>query len=217
MFETILSERIGRRYMAERSPASLRMCALLLGKAKGTRHLNPLIRGMERALEGTSLDPVPLELDIALSQLWNPEKTSAEVIRLSLRLRSPRALAAARLLLKDPTTPKSQRIDLIKALGELGDPLSEKIFLLLLKSRETEPSVRMAALTALRRYSGEGIPSTLLSLYPELKGDLRQVSLSLLASRPSWARQLLLGVRDGIIDKTTLSQDSILQMSSNIF
>ena len=214
LFETALSERIGRRYMAERSPESLQMCALLLLRAKGTRHLNPLVRGMVLALEGTSLNPVPPDLDAALAQLWKPTGTPREIIRLSLRLRSPQALAEARPLLRESATPLGQRVDLIKALSELGDAPSEGIFLSLLQSDETEPTVRMAALTALRRYSGTGIPATLLNLYPDLNGDLRQVSLSLLASRPMWARQLLAAVSSGIIDKAAISQDSVLLMKS---
>ena len=212
LFETVLSERVGRRYMAERSPESLRMCAQLLTIANGSGHLETLIRGMVKALEGTSLDPVPPELDAALALLWKNEGVSGEVIRLSLRLRSPQALAAARPLLKAPSTPLPQRLDLIKALGELGDAPSEKIFLSLLRNEKTEPSVRLAALTALRRYSGDNIPSTLLSLYPNLQGDLRQVSQSLLASRPAWAHQLLLAVKGGVIDKSSISQASILVM-----
>ncbi|MAT30653.1 MAG: hypothetical protein CMP29_02545 [Roseibacillus sp.] len=213
LFESVLSERVGRRYMAERSPESLKMCAQLLTRAKGSKHLETLIRGMVRALEGTSLDPVPPELDAALAYLWKNEDVSGEVIQLSLRLRSPQALAAARPLLKAPSTPLSQRLDLIKALGELADAPSEEIFLALVRNEKMEPAIRLAALTGLRRYSGKDIPSTLLSLYPRLQGDLRQVSQSLLASRPAWAHQLLLAVKDGIIDKASISQANILLMN----
>ncbi|MEC9054972.1 MAG: PVC-type heme-binding CxxCH protein, partial [Verrucomicrobiota bacterium] len=176
LFEKVLRERIGRRYMAERSPGSLRMCAWLLEKASGTRHLDPLIRGMEQALEGTSLDPVPPELDAALASIWKNQRVSDDVIRLSLRLKSPLAIAAARPLLTERKTPATQRIEFIKALGELGDAPSEGIFLSLFRDEKMEPAIRLAALTALRRYSGEEIPATLLALYPRLQGDLRQVS-----------------------------------------
>ena len=214
LFENVLSERVGRRYMAERSPESLEMCARLLTYAKGSKHLETLVRGMVKALEGTSLDPVPAELDSTLADLWKNEEVPEEVIQLSLRLRSPQALAAARPLLTAPSTPLSQRLDLIKALGELADAPSEDIFLEIVRNEKTESAVKLAALNALRRYSGEDIPSTLLTLYPRLQGDLRQVSLSLLASRPAWAHRLLLAVDGGIIDKTSLSPANIMLMKN---
>lgn len=214
LFEKILRERIGRRYMAERSPESLRMCAWLLEKAAGTKHLDALIRGMEQALEGTSLDPVPAELDAAVANIWNNHRVTDDVIRLSLRLKSPQALAAARPLLADRKTPVTQRLEFIKALGELGDAPSERIFLSLFRDEKVEPRVRLAALTALRRYSGGEIPATLLTLYPRLQGDLRQVAQSLLASRPAWAQRLLTAVDAGILDKGTIGRDSVLLMAT---
>ena len=214
LFEKVLRERIGRRYMAERSPDSLRMCAWLLNKASGTMHLDPLIRGMEQALEGTSLDPVPPELDAALASIWKNQRVSDDVVRLSLRLKSPLAIAAARPLLTERKTPAAQRIEFIKALGELGDAPSEGIFLSLFRDETMEPAIRLAALSALRRYSGEEIPATLLALYPRLQGDLRQVSQSLLASRPTWARRLLNAVDTGAVDSNTIGRDSVLLIAT---
>ena len=214
LFESVLSERVGRRYMAERSPESLEMCARLLTRARGSKHLETLIRGMLKALEGTSLDPVPAELDATLADLWKNGEVPKEVIQLSLRLKSPQALAAARPLLKAPSTPLSQRLDLVKALGELADAPSEDIFLELIRNETIEPALRLAALNALKRYAGEDIPSTLLTLYPRLQGDLRQVAQSILSSRPAWAHRLLLAIDSGIIDKASLSPANILLMKN---
>jgi len=214
LFKKVLRERIGRRYMAERSPESLRMCAWLLEKAAGTEHLEALIRGMEQALEGTSLDPVPPELDAALATIWKNQPVPDEVIRLSLRLKSPQALAATRPLLADRNIPVAQRLEFIKALGELGDAPSEEIFLSLFREEKNEDPVRLAALTALRRYASEEIPITLLTSYPRLQGDLRQVAQSLLASRPAWAHLLLTAVDAGMIDKKTIGRDSLLLMAT---
>ena len=129
LFKQVIRERIGRRYMAERSEESLAMCAFLLEKAAGTEHLDPLIRGMEKALEGSSLDPVPPVLDAALAALWKKGALTDDLIRFSLRLRSPQALAAARPLVEDPKAPKAQRLEFLKALAELQDPMSAMLFL----------------------------------------------------------------------------------------
>lgn len=214
LFKKVIRDRIGRRYMAERSPESLRMCAYLLEKAAGTEHLDGLIRGMEKALEGTTLDPVPAELDAALANLWKDHQATDDVIRFSLRLKSPQALAAARPLVADSKTPSAQRLQFIKALGELGDAPSETLFLTLFRNEKEDAQIRLAALSALRRYSSDDIPTTTLALFPKLTGDLRQVAQSLLASRPAWASELLAAVDAGRIDKKSIGLDSVLLMNS---
>jgi len=214
LFERALRERIGRRYMAERSPGSLLMCARLLGKAAGTRHLDSLIRGMEKALEGTSLDPVPGELDAALADIWENHRVTDDLIRFSLRLKSPQALAAARPLLRNAGTPTAQRLAFIKALGELADAPSEQVFLALFSSAQEDTKIRLAALSALRRYAGIEIPKVILAHYPKLEGALRQTAQSLLAARPGWALQLLEAVEQGTIDATSIGLDSVLLMGT---
>ncbi|MFP6877616.1 MAG: PVC-type heme-binding CxxCH protein [Roseibacillus sp.] len=214
LFQRVIRERIGRRYMAERSVESLAMCAFLLEKAAGTDHLDPLIRGMEKALEGTTLDPVPPALDAAIANIWKNHRATDDVIRFSLRLKSPRALAAARPLVSDPKTPKAQRLEFLKALGEMRDAPSEAVFLSLFRNEKEDADLRLAALSALRRYSSEEIPSAVLQLYPGLQGDLQQTAQSLLASRPSWALRLLHAVDEGVIPGKSIGLDSVLLMST---
>ncbi|MBJ06876.1 MAG: dehydrogenase [Verrucomicrobiaceae bacterium] len=214
LFEKTLRERIGRRYMAERSTGSLQMCSRLLRKAAGTKHLDSLIRGMEKALEGTSLEPVPGELDAALANIWKNHPVTDDLIRFSLRMKSPRALAAARPLLRNPGTPVAQRLAFIKALGELADSSSEKVFLSLFADTRESAEIRLAALSALRRYAGAEIPQTILACYPELQGPLRQTAQSLLAARPGWALKLLEAVDHGKIDRSSIGLDSVLLMAT---
>jgi len=169
---------------------------------------------MEKALEGSSLDPVPSVLDQAIAAHWKDQRPSDDVIRFSLRLKSPRALAAARPLVGDSKTPKSQRLDLLKALAELQDAESEPLFLALFRDEKEEAEIRLAALSALRRYSGEEIPAAVLKLYPALKDDLRQTAQALLAGRPTWALRLLRSVDRGTIPAASIAVDSLLLMQS---
>jgi putative heme-binding domain-containing protein len=169
---------------------------------------------MEKALEGTTLDPVPPALDAAIANIWKNHRATDDVIRFSLRLKSPRALAAARPLVSDPKAPKAQRLEFLKALGEMRDAPSEAVFLGLFRNEKEDAGLRLAALSALRRYSSEEIPSAVLQLYPGLQGDLQQTAQSLLASRPSWALRLLHAVDEGVIPGKSIGLDSVLLMST---
>ncbi|NIP92788.1 MAG: c-type cytochrome, partial [Akkermansiaceae bacterium] len=214
LFRSSILERIGRRFMAQRSDESLATCAFLLESSAGTEHLDPLLRGMEKALEGSTLDPVPPALDETLATLWKTAGPSDEVIRFSLRLKSPRALAAARPLAADPETPRTQRLEFLKALAEIQDLQSEAVFLDLFRNEKEDPEIRLTALSALRRYSGEEIPATVLKLYPQLGDDLRQTAQSLLAGRPAWALRLLQAVDQRRIPRESITLDSLLLMRS---
>ena len=214
LFQQVIRERIGRRYMAERSEESLAMCAFLLQQAAGTEHLDALIRGMEKALEGSTLDPVPAALDAAIANIWKNHRATNDVVRFSLRIRSPRALAAARPLVADSQSPPAQRLKFIKALAELRDAPSETLFLDLFRNEGEEARIRLAALSALRRYSSPEIPKIVLKSYPKLTGDLQQIAQSLLASRPAWAALLLQAVDAKRIPATSIGLDLVLLMGS---
>lgn len=215
LFKKVVRERIGRRFMAERSAASLEACAFLLQAAAGTEHLDPLIRGMERALEGSELDPVPASLDKALATLWKEQKVSNDLIRFSLRLRSPQALTAARPLVADPKAPREQRLALLKALSELQDASSKGVFLTLFSNQKEDPALRLAALSALRRYAGPDISATVLRILPRLQGDLELTALSLLASRPQSALKLLEAVDRKTIAKERLPLNDLLLIATH--
>ena len=99
-------------------------------------------------------------------------------------------------------------------LGEMRDAPSEAVFLGLFRNEKEDAGLRLAALSALRRYSSEEIPSAVLQLYPGLQGDLQQTAQSLLASRPSWALRLLHAVDEGVIPGKSIGLDSVLLMST---
>ena len=59
LFLRTVRDRIGRRFVAEQSDRSLALAGFFLGRVAGTEHMDAYIRGMEKALEGSVLDPVP--------------------------------------------------------------------------------------------------------------------------------------------------------------
>ena len=117
-----IASRIGRRFMAERSPASLEAAAVLLRRAPSREAATQLVTGMEQALVGTSLDTVPAPLNNALAGLRKRFGDTPEITAFALRLNSIDGLAEARATAADAATPLPRRLATIRTLAELHDP-----------------------------------------------------------------------------------------------
>lgn len=216
IFTKVLAERIGRRFMADRNDANMTICAQLLERAPDAESVKHLLRGMDLALQGMAIDSVPAEFDAVFGRLWKKYPSDQQLISFALRLNSLEALKVARATIIDAARPEKERIGYIEKLSQMGDADSEPALLKLvgLPAPDASAKLRMAALTALRRYSGDVIPPTLLRAYDAMEPDLRQTAQSLLSSRPSWATQLLQAVDTGKVAREGVTFDALLLIQS---
>jgi putative membrane-bound dehydrogenase-like protein len=95
-------------------------------------------------------------------------------------------------LLDGKLDPK-QRIDAIGGLVRLRDPATGKLLLEVLG----EPELRGPALAALSSYDLPEVPGRILAVIDELQPTTREIALSTLCSRASYARTFLEAVIDG--------------------
>jgi putative membrane-bound dehydrogenase-like protein len=94
-----------------------------------------------------------------------------------------------------------RRVLALEALVRSRDPRAE-FFLL---ERLDDASLRSAALSGLNAFSSAAIAPAVLEHYPRFPPEDRRVALATLCSRPSWARELLMTVGEGRVDKNELS------------
>ena len=216
IFTQVLAERIGRRFMADRNDANMTICAQLLERAPNADTVKHLLRGMELALQGMAIDSVPAEFDAVFSRLWKKYPSDQQLISFALRLNSQEALKVARATIIDTSRPEAERVGYIEKLSQMGDADAELALLKLvgLPAKDVSARLRMAALNALRRYSGNGIPATLLGAYDSMEPDLRQTAQSILSGRPSWATQLLEAVDAGKVARESVTFDALLLIQS---
>jgi putative heme-binding domain-containing protein len=202
--------------MADRTDANMTICAQLLERAPNADTVKHLLRGMELALQGMAIDSVPAEFDAVFSRLWKKYPSDQQLISFALRLNSQEALKVARATIIDTSRPEAERVGYIEKLSQMGDADAELALLKLvgLPAKEASARLRMAALNALRRYSGNGIPAALLGAYDSMEPDLRQTAQSILSSRPSWATQLLEAVDAGKVARESVTFDALLLIQS---
>ena len=209
-----IAERIGRRFMAHRTPENLDICARLLDQATGAPLVNAFVRGMELALEGTSMDDVPAALDGAIARLWQRYPNDNAIISFAMRLKSSKALGVARSVIADDKRETALRIQFIGKLSELGDSALEPVLLDIVADEQADADVRLAAINGLRRFAGAAIPEALLAHYVALTPTMRKTAQSILASRADWSASLLSAVDRGVVPRESVTFDVLLFIQS---
>src|SRR5262249_46704049 len=153
-----------RRYMAEATDDSYAACAHLL--ASGS-NIDPIISGLDKALEGRNLPQTPEVLREPLDRLWRQQTSNSALLRLMLRLNRQDAFKQALTLIQDSTRPMADRLSLIETVGQLGKSACVPIFLRQLQDA-SDAKIRVAALTALQGFADPIIAERILEQYPKL-------------------------------------------------
>lgn len=213
MVERHIVERLMRRFATAGSREDLLYCARLLDMSPTKETTKRLIAGFEQAFAGRSLAELPDELVQALA------KHGGDSMVLGLRQGRPEAIAKAIAALRDASTKVEEKVQIIQILGEVDQPSSVPAMLDLLSSTDNE-KLRSAILTTLARYSTPEVGSAILDQVGSFTGDLREVALTTLASRPDWSRQLVEAIEAkrltssdvpaSVVRRMLLHQDSAL-------
>ena len=118
--------------------------------------------------------------------------------RVALRLGSPAAFDRALEMIVDGKVSEPDRTGLIDALGQMGKPDCIPVLEDLL-SKAKSNALRLAALNALQAFPDPQITTLVLSLYPQLSGELHSRAQTLLFSRPASTLAFLQAVDAGNI------------------
>ncbi len=212
VFQSVILERLGRRFMAERSEDHLEICARLLRDAPDAVSARRLAAGMERALVGSAIESVPNSLEEALRRLWENFPLDPDLVGFAVRIGSEAGKQAAREFIGEARHEVAARSRLVQSLSEIGDSELLRVLLPLIEDSGVPSSLRVTGINALRRYREEGIALRLVRLLPRLSGDLEETAQSVLAGRSSWAGHLLRAVDEGLVSRESVRYNNLLVM-----
>jgi putative membrane-bound dehydrogenase-like protein len=207
-----LVERLARRFAAGQADAGFAACGKLLELAPDDSSAGALIAGMDKGLEGAGRDDVPRPLAQPLAKLWERTPRSAALVSVALRLGLPQARDEALARAASLQTPPAERAALLGALGD-AKPQGAVPTLLTCAAKGQPKEVRAAAVGALQQFDDATIARSVLKLYPDLPADLRANAISILTSRPAWARALLEAIDAGQVDRKDLPQDQVRRLT----
>ncbi len=192
---------------------SLPQLTRLLADSKDTQFQLDLLRGLSAALQGRRSAPMPEGWNAVETRLAGSSNDEVRTLvqTLSLTFGSPQARAALRTLAKNSTGDASARRKALDSLLAAKDPELPPT----LQALVTDPAVRSTAIRGLAAYDDPKTPAVLLGdVYAGLPPSERRDALNTLASRPAYAKPLLLAVAKGAIPKTDLTADLVRQLRS---
>jgi putative membrane-bound dehydrogenase-like protein len=206
-----LLERVARVLASDGSDGDFALCGKLLSAAPPGKATSRMIAGLELGLEGRRLSRIPPPLVEPLRRLWTTMQGAPTVtlIRLCARMGSAQALEIAAQRIRDQRTPEADRISLIDLLGQLGRPEDQPLLIETL-TRETNQRVQLATVLALGQFPQQVTAAPLLAYYHRASPLVRERIISLLSTKPAWARSLLDAIGRGEIAVKALTPAHVL-------
>jgi putative membrane-bound dehydrogenase-like protein len=142
-----------------------------------------------------------------LNASWQEDTIDPALIRVNARTGSPVAAERARFLLKDSAAKLDLRSNMIRLLGELGEPTDGER-LLALACDAPEP-IQLASMDVLPAFDLPQLPSALLKHYASLSERTRARVRQLLLSRKPWAQTILQEVEAGHLVPADFSTEQL--------
>ena len=210
---SVILERLARRYAEEGGELSLATCTTLLKSAPNAESTKPLLKGMDLALIGTTVENAPQELKDWFAKVWPNNSSDPLYIRLGLRLHHSPAQEAAARLLNDPASEESTLESIIEVLAQTGNSADAPGLLALLEKSKSQ-KVQEAAAAALQHFPQTQVADQMLQIYPRLSKPLQNRVLTALCSRATWAALLLKAIDSGSIPPTAVTLDHLRQLAT---
>jgi putative membrane-bound dehydrogenase-like protein len=212
LVQQVISERLARRYLAERDAVGYSACARLLALAPTDADVLRLVAAMEGDYSGRPLEAVPAELSDTIAKLWQQHGDDPTVTRLALKLGSRDAYERALARMGDANEDEAVRLAMISAVSQAAQADALPRLLAILDEANGAEAIRGAALSGLGYYDDEALGAEVLRRYESLPQALRARVIALTASRGPWAHALVRAVNEMNIDPKEVSVDQIRQM-----
>ena len=203
-----LAQNLVRRYAMIGTQQSLHACAELFRQAPSKPHIDALMEGFVRALEGRAMPVLPQSLADVLAK-----SDGHFALVLAVRQGEAAALEEARRQIQLNEVPDDQRGRLMLALGDAGaDPDQTAAALLGVVGSSQSSPLKMKAIAALQRFDLATIGTDVLQRFEDLQPLERAAALTLLSSRVSWSKQLLQAIDDGQLTANQVDAETLARL-----
>lgn len=204
----LLTLPIGASFAAESQ--GLNSLVRLLSESDDAQLQLDILTGIAEGLQGRRRVEMPTAWPVASSQLQR--STVSEVrdraIQLALIFDDPNAIRLLRERALSAEDAAEERMRAIELLVAKKDPGLDEILLRLLG----DPVTRQSALRGLAEYNHPQTVPAILKGYPDFDAASRLDSLRTLASKRTWAAQLLEAIEAGEIEASDLNAYTVRQL-----
>jgi putative heme-binding domain-containing protein len=208
-----IAPRLVQRCAAENNIQTLDAAAALMRIAPRDQR-ERLVAALAEGFKGRKIESGSAALRSELASIDG--KSKPELMTLKIRLRAAtdeERQLAYKLVRDDEDKLKTQRIDLITALGEGTDKASLSSLTDTIASSRWH-SVRKAALNALQEFDDDQLGQLILQNYSKLPKDqgVRPTAIDVLSRRKSWSLALLKAVETKTVDRADVPIDVLERM-----
>jgi putative membrane-bound dehydrogenase-like protein len=198
-----------REFIARRLADPRRLIALLTRESDPIVHRD-VLRGLQSVYEGWRQAPMPDGWGTAYEKLTHSPNTEVRRRTLSLAVLfgDDKAVLHLRKILADPKAELDARQHALSTLLDKKDPQLLPLLFGLLDDQD----LRGAALRSLAAYQDEATPRMILTRYATFSNGEKADAIQTLASRPSYALDLLNAVEQGKVARRDLSAFTVRQL-----
>ncbi|MEM7599919.1 MAG: dehydrogenase, partial [Verrucomicrobiota bacterium] len=210
MFAQFVAERLARRWAMA---GELRHWGNLEHFLSATppHHHQTIIKGIQLAFQGGLPDELPPSFRSILDQSLTKTGNDALVDAVRLQVNDPSIIERARNALANREEDEVTRIQLAQAFGRHQDTFLIPILLRIL-AEDQRNALKRVALQELARFPDPNIADGILRRYGSTlpaEHDVRSTAHRVLASRPSWAQQLLSKLESATVKARDLEPDVV--------
>jgi putative membrane-bound dehydrogenase-like protein len=206
--------RVMRRLVATGRPEDLESCVRFVAGVKDPAARERALDGLAIALNNQTVN-VPegwAALQDEIRRDGNPRLVPL-ANRLAVSFKDPKAIARAVDAATNTGLPGAERVEAVRQLGQLKAPETVPLLLKLLRT-DRDTAVRAEAARSLAAFDDPKLGAEILAGWKDYPKTIQPDVVNTLATRKEWARALLQAMADGKVDRSAVTDNTILRIQA---
>jgi putative membrane-bound dehydrogenase-like protein len=203
--------KVMRRLVATGKADDLKLCIDFVAKLKDSASRERALDGLAVALAGQTVN-APDGWSALEPELRKDTKLVALTNKLAVSFRDPAAVKRAIAIASGVSAPEV-RIGAIRDLATLKPAEAVPLLLGIVHKDKTE-AIRIEAARSLAAFDGPKVPVELLAGWKDFPKPVQAELVNTLATRKEWAKALLTAMAEKKVDRTAVTDNTILRMQA---
>jgi putative membrane-bound dehydrogenase-like protein len=204
--------KVMRRLVATGDKASLALCLKFVNDVTDAKVRKQALTGLSIALKDQVVD-MPAGWAALQPELRKDDSLVPFVNQLAVSFRDPEAVKRAFLTMRDVNQSPTARAEAIRQLAVLKPDNVNKAFVTIIRTDFPELA-KVEAARGLVGFDDPTLPGQLFKLFPTSSPAVRGEMVNTLASRKPWAKALLGAMKDGTVERTLVTDNTISRIQS---
>lgn len=203
-----------RRLLADDRPENLQSCVAFIGAVTDSTVRLRALEGMSEAYKNRQVEP-PANWKSVYATLLDDEDQAVQMLarRLAVTFQDQQAIARALTRAVDPQATPAARQEAIRDIALAHPPKGLPVLQQLLRA-EKETELLCEVCRAFASYDEREIAVALLAEWKRLPPPVRSEAVNVLASRKTWAADLLTAVGEGAVPRTEINDNTALRINA---